>query len=129
MVRPASNRGGAMNKRPPAVTFIACLFIAAGIFGAAIHMRELLSQRLFRWEDLWAPLLGLVAAVSGIFLLLGHNWARWLAVAWMAFHVAISFFDSISKIVIHALLLALIAYALFRRDARTYFQQPNQAGP
>ena len=46
----------------------------------------------------------------------------------MAFHVAISFFDSISKIVVHVLLLALIAYALFRRDASAYFQQPNQLG-
>lgn len=117
-----------MNQRPLAVTFIAWLFLAAGIFGAAFHMRELVSQGLFRWEDLWAPLLGLVAAVAGIFLLLGHNWARWLAVAWMAFHVVISFFDSISKIAVHAVLLALIAYALFRRDSSAYFHQPDQAG-
>jgi hypothetical protein len=117
-----------MSKRPPAVTFIACVFIAAGVFGAVIHSRELVSERLFRWEDLWAPLLSLVAAVAGIFILLGHNWARWLAVAWMAFHVAISFFDSVSKIIVHAVLLALIAYALFRRDSSTYFQQPNQLG-
>ena len=117
-----------MHKRPLAVTFIACLLIAVGIFGAVIHLRELLPQRPFRWEDLWAPLLGLVAAVAGLFILLGRNWARWLAVAWMAFHVAISFFDSISKIAVHVLLLALIAYALFRRDASTYFQPPNQLG-
>lgn len=119
---------GDVNKRPPAVTFIACLFLAVGIFGGVIHLRELVSHRLFGWEDLWAPLLAFVAAVAGIFLLRGHNWARWLAVAWMAFHVAISFFDSISKIVVHVLLLALIAYALFRRDASAYFQQPNQLG-
>ena len=117
-----------MNKRPLAVTFIACLFLAVGIFGAVMHLRELVSQGLFHWEDLWAPLLGLVAVVAGVFLLLGHNWARWLAVAWMAFHVAISFFDSISKIAVHVLLLVLIAYALFRSDARAYFQQPNQLG-
>ena len=117
-----------MNKRPPAVTFIACLFIAAGVFGAGMHLRELVSHGLFGWEDLWAPLLSLVAAVAGVFILLGHNWARWLAVAWMAFHVAISFFDSISKIAVHAVLLALIAYALFRRDSSTYFQQSNQLG-
>jgi len=117
-----------MNRRPLAVTFIACLFIAVGIFGGVIHLRELVSQRLFRWEDLWAPLLGFVASVAGIFILLGHNWARWLAVAWMAFHVALSFFDSMSKIAVHVVLLALIAYALFRRDSSTYFQQPNQGG-
>ena len=117
-----------MNQRPLAVTFIAWLFIAAGIFGAALHLRELLSIGHFRWEDLWAPLLSLVATVAGVFLLVGHNWARWLAVAWMAFHAAISFFDSISKVAVHVVLLVLIAYALFRRDARIYFEQPNQAG-
>lgn len=117
-----------MNKRPAAVTFIAWLLIAAGIFGAAVHARELVSQPQFRWEDLWAPLLGFLAAVFGFFLLLGHNWARWLAVAWMAFHVAASFFDSLEKVAVHVVLLALIAYALFRRDSSTYFQQSDQAG-
>jgi len=117
-----------MNKRPLAVTGIACLLIAAGIFGGAIHLRELVSEKSFRWEDLWVPLLGFLPAVCGVFLLLGHNWARWLAVAWMAVHVAISFFDSVGKIAVHVVLLALIAYALFRRDAMTYFRQPNQEG-
>jgi len=117
-----------MNKRPLAVTGIACLLIAAGIFGAAIHVRELVSGKVFRWEDLWVPLLGLLPAVCGLFILLGHNWARWLAVAWMAVHVAISFFDSIEKVAVHIVLLALIAYALFRRDASTYFHQPHPRG-
>ena len=117
-----------MNKRPLAVTGIAWLLIAAGIFGAAIHVRELVSGKLFRWEDLWAPLLGFVPAICGVFILLGHNWARWLAVAWMAAHVAVSFFDSISKVAVHVVLLALIAYALFRRDASAYFRQSDQVG-
>jgi len=117
-----------MSKRPLAVTGIACLLIAAGIFGAGTHIRELLSASVFRWEDLWVPLLDFVPAVCGVFLLLGQNWARWLAVAWMAVHVAISFFDPVSKIAAHVLLLALIAYALFRRDSSTYFQHADQAG-
>src|SRR5215469_12684685 len=112
-----------MNKRPLAVTAIACLLIAAGIFGAAIHVRELVSGKVFGLEDLWVPLLGFLAAVCGLFLLLGHNWARWLALAWMAFHVVISFY-SIEKAAVHIVLLALIAYALFRRDASTYFRHP-----
>lgn len=117
-----------MNKRPLAVTGIACLLIAAGILGAATHVRELVSGNLFRWEDLWVPLLDFVPAICGIFILLGHNWARWVAVAWMAAHVAISFFDSLSKVAVHALLLALIAYALFRRDAGAYFRQSDPVG-
>lgn len=44
-----------MNKRPLAVTGIACLVIAAGIVGAAMHVCELVTGKLFRWEDLWGP--------------------------------------------------------------------------
>lgn len=111
-----------MNKRPVAVTVIACLLIAAGVFGLAVHIKELVSQKLFHFEDLWIPIVALLPAASGIFILLGHNWARWLALGWMAFHVAISFFDSLQKVAVHVLLLALIAYSLFRADARAHFQ-------
>ena len=117
-----------MNKRPVTVTVIACLLIAAGVLGFAVHIKELASQKLFHFEDLWIPIVAFLPAAFGVFILLGHNWARWLAVAWMAVHVAISFFDSIEKIAVHVLLLVLIAYALFRRDAAAYFEKPNRVG-
>ena len=117
-----------MNKRPVPVTIIAWLLIVAGVFGFAVHFRELVSERLFHFADLWIPIAGLLPAVIGIFILLGHNWARWLALVWMAFHVAISFFDSVEKVVVHALLLVLIAYPLLRRDAKTYFQNTDEVG-
>ena len=34
----------------------------------------------------------LLAMVSGAFMLRGHNWARWLALAWIIFHVILSIF-------------------------------------
>ena len=36
-----------------------------------------------------------LAIVCGVFLLRGHNWARWLALAWIAFHVVLSAFHAI----------------------------------
>jgi hypothetical protein len=54
----------------------------------------------------------------------GRNWARWLALVWMAFHVAISF-PVLRQVVIHSILLALIAWILFRPDARRYFTPPK----
>ena len=27
--------------------------------------------------------------VAGVFMLYGHNWARWLLVVWLAFHVIV----------------------------------------
>jgi Trk-type K+ transport system membrane component len=120
--------GGFVNRRPIAVTVIAWLLIAAGVLGFAVHLRELVAQKLFHFEDLWIPLVALLPAACGAFILLGHNWARWLALAWMASHVAISFFDSLGKVAVHALLLLLIAYSLFAGDAKAYFHHPDQVG-
>jgi len=46
----------------------------------------------------------------------GRNWARWLALVWMAFHVAISF-PVVRQVVTHSIIFALIAWVLFRPDA------------
>jgi hypothetical protein len=42
--------------------------------------------------------------------------------------VGISFFDSLQKVVVHGLLLLLIAYFLFRPEARTYFRDRETMG-
>ena len=112
-----------MNKRPIAVTFIAWLLIAAGLFAFAVHARELVVERPFHLGDLWIPVVELLLSVFGAFILLGHSWARWLAVAYLAVHVAISFFDSWQKVVGHVILLALVTFCLFRPDARVYFER------
>jgi hypothetical protein len=117
-----------MNKRPVPVVTIACLLIAAGVFGFTVHFREIVSQKVFHAENLWPLLVALPAVAAGIFVLLGKNWARWLASAWMAFHVAISFLDSWQKVAVHLLLFALIAYCLFRADARAYFRKSAEGG-
>ncbi len=122
------NSRGFVKKRPIAVTIIAWLLIVAGVFGFTVHIRELLSQKPFHFQDLWIPIVGFLPAAIGVFILLGRNWARWLALAWMAFHVAISFFDSLQKVAVHVLLFVLIAYSLFRRDAKAYFQHPEEIG-
>ena len=116
-----------MNQRPLPVTLIAWLLIVTGVFGGAMHIRDLVSQRSLHLADLGIPLASLLAAVCGVFLLRGHHWARWFAVAWMAFHVAISLFDSWQKVAVHVVLLALFAYFLFREDAKAYFRAPNLA--
>lgn len=104
-------------KRPIAVWIISCLFIAVGLAGLIHHFPR---DMVFHQDDIWIELTELLALVAGVFMLLGHNWARWLAVAWMAFHVAISW-PVLRMIVIHMLILAAIAWLLFRRDARAYF--------
>jgi hypothetical protein len=51
-----------------------------------------------------------------------QNWARWLALAWMAFHVVVGALNSLQGALIHAVLLALIAGCLFNPEANRYFR-------
>jgi len=54
-------------------------------------------------------------------MLRAQNWARWLAIVWIAVHVVISMFDSWQPAAMHAVLLAVIVYLLIRRPAKLYF--------
>lgn len=110
-------------KRPLTVTMVCWLFIGAGAIGLAYHFTEINPQQPFQAESVWILLLRLLAIVCGVFMLRAANWARWLALAWMAFHVLLSFFHSLQQVLAHGLLLGLIAYLLFRPEARAYFQR------
>jgi len=117
-----------MKKRPLPVTILACIYIGVGTVGFAYHLREILARHAFHYDDFLVELTEFVAIVCGAFLLRGHNWARWLALAWIAFHVGISFVDSLQRVVVHGLIFLLIAYFLFRLEARTYFRHRERMG-
>ncbi|MGA9062490.1 MAG: hypothetical protein WB341_12575 [Terracidiphilus sp.] len=112
-----------LNKRPIAITFLAWLYITIGVVGIAVH------AELFKVQPPELSELGLLAAavVAGIFMLRGKNWARWLALAWMAFHVGVSAFHPWRELIAHSVLLVMIAYLLLQRDARNYFAAPRTA--
>ena len=93
-----------------------------GVAGFAYHFTGLRAHHQFQSDIIWAELLFLIAIVSGVFILRGRNWARWLAIAWMAFHVVLSFFHAFSELAIHSLLCAVLAYFLFRAAASRYFR-------
>jgi len=111
-----------MMQRPRAVTVASYLFIATGIVGFAYHVTEFQMRAPFAGDALEVLLLRLLALVAGIFMLRGANWARWIAILWLAYHVVLSAFHSWSETVMHALLLAVIMYVLLRRDAAEYFR-------
>jgi hypothetical protein len=106
-----------MNKRPLSVSIIAILYLAVGIFGFVFHFRESLAAPR---EGVWIELTEILAILCGVYLLRGRNWARWLTVAWIAFHVALSVYH-LREFAIHALFCAVIIWLLFRRDAAKYF--------
>src|SRR5262249_785490 len=63
-----------------------------------------------------------LAIVCGVYMLRGSNWARWLALAWLAFHVIVSSFHAWHQLLVHGLLLAVVAYLLFRPQTTQYFR-------
>jgi hypothetical protein len=106
-------------RRPLSITILACVYLAVGAIGFAAHFRELLAGH----QDAVAmEITELLAILCGVFLLRGDNWARWLALAWIAFHVVLSAFHAIPELVIHAVLCAVIAWILFRPAAARYFR-------
>ena len=107
------------NKRPISVTILACVYLAVGVGGFAIHFHELLARHP---DAVGIEVTELTAIVCGVFLLRGQNWARWLALAWIAFHVILSAFHAIPELVIHAVFCAVFAWVLFRPEAVRYFR-------
>ena len=106
-------------KRPLIVTAIGILFIAAGAVGLVYHAQE---RPIDRWMVL-IELIRVLAVVGGVFLLLGRGWARWLVLAWMAFHVVVSAFHSLQEFAVHLVLLLVIGFVLLRPPGSEYFRR------
>jgi hypothetical protein len=105
-------------KRPLPVTILGYLFIATGLASLATHLSD-------RPLDHWIVLIAIVriaAVVGGVFLLMGRGWARWLLLAWLAFHVFVSAFHSVSQSLAHVVLLIAVGYFLLAPSASVYFQ-------
>jgi hypothetical protein len=105
-------------KRPWAVTILGWLFIVAGLVGLLYHA----AHERTSWALALISLIRIAAIVGGIFLLMGHSWARWVLVAWLAFHVVVSAFHSVGQVAAHVVLLAVVAYFLFMDRAANYFR-------
>jgi uncharacterized membrane protein HdeD (DUF308 family) len=105
-------------KRPFQVAMLAWLFIAVGILSTVYH---LLKGSLDRWI---VPILlvGAIAIAAGVFLLRGARWARWLVLAWLAFHLVVSAFNSLSDAMAHLVLLLVVGYVLLGPPTSNYFQ-------
>ena len=107
-------------KRPYELTVAGWLFIVIGILNTAWHLWK---GALDRW--MIAILFLTVSAIAaGVFLLRGARWARWLALAWVAFHLVVSALNSVSAALPHIVLLLVIGYVLLGPPTAEYFRQP-----
>jgi hypothetical protein len=101
---------------PITVIVIAALYMAVGIGGFIVHFKALHAP-----DGIGIEATEFLAIVCGVFLLRAQNWARWLALAWMAFHVLISAGD-LRQLAVHCVFLVFISWSLFRADANRFFQ-------
>jgi chromate transport protein ChrA len=111
-----------VKKRPPLVILVSLVLIATGIGGLIQHNAEI---RKAEFSGITIAVVEVVAITAGIFMLMRRNWARWLAMAWISFHVVMSFLHPWPKLVVHIVVFAVFALALFRRDARDHFEPPK----
>ena len=115
-----------MKVRPLSITIISWLFM---IFGSIALIGGLLplaganaAQLAAEFKTHWMVHLShLAAIVSGLFMLRGHNWARWLLVAWIVFHIVVGALHGWIPLLTHVVIFSVILFFLFRRNASEYF--------
>ena len=108
-------------KRPLSITIVGWLFVAVGVVGFVYHSSEFKTP--LELEFVGVLFVRLLAIVGGVYLLRGRNWARWLLVIWLGYHVVLSAFHTLGQMVTHFILLGVIGYFLFRRKATDYFRR------
>lgn len=106
--------GSDSRRRPWSIVVVGIVFIAAGVVGLVYHATELRAG-VAQYEVWWVLVLRALAVMSGVAILRGLAWGPWLAVAWLAYHVVLSAFHSLEETMVHAVLLAVIGWVLFRR--------------
>jgi hypothetical protein len=116
-----------VKRRPLSITIIGWLFVGAGTIGLVYHASEFLAHRRVEYDALWVCIVRLLAILSGVFVLRGSNWARWLLLVWLAYHVILSAFHSLFELAMHGFLLGVIAYFLFRPQTSAYFRAASTA--
>lgn len=115
-----------MKARPLSITIIGWLFVLGGcialISGLLPMFNATTAQRVADLKSHWMVHVSRTAEIiGGLFLLRGRNWARWLLVLWMAFHIVIAALHDALQLAIHVAIFSVILFFLFRRPAAEFF--------
>jgi uncharacterized membrane protein HdeD (DUF308 family) len=116
-----------VKQRPLSITIISWLFIVFGAIALVaglwpiVHMNG--AQMLADSEKHWMVHLSRSAQIiAGVGLLYAQNWARWLLVFWLAFHVIVGALHSSVQLITHLLFFLVGLFFLFRPAAAAYFR-------
>lgn len=123
-----------MSKRPRPITVISWIFIVFGsialLAGLLPNVNTTAAQRVAELKGHWyVHVVRVVMVLGGVFMLYGFNWARWLLVGWLAFHVIIGVLHSPFQLLVHSLLFVVVVYFLFRPPASAYFRGTRSEPP
>jgi hypothetical protein len=122
-----------MTKRPLSITVISWIFIAFGGIALLIALLPLAdsaaAQRITEnpFEFWLIQVTQILAVLCGVFMLYGFNWARWLLVVWVGYHLILSVMHSPLELLLHSLLFAVVLYFVFRPQASAYFRGTRAA--
>ena len=117
-----------MRSRPISILIVAWLFVMVGAGGLVGQTLKLLGGAAFDGDMAWASASEFAALLGGVFLRDARNWARWLLVAWMAFHIVLSAIHDLPKLLVHCAIFAPILFLLFRPPAAAFFRRGRAAG-
>ena len=112
-----------MKKAPIPVIIVSVLFIVAGSVGFVYHFKELFESNARLNEILWIQFVRVLAIVCGLLLLLSVNQARWLAIAWLLYHVVIGALHSTTQMISHIVLLLFVVVLLYLPKSSVFFQK------
>lgn len=116
-------------RRPPlSIVAVAVLFLAVGgldLYRGSAPLFRAVAPHL-AGDDALVLGIGVAALVGGVFLLYGHNWARWLLAGWMAFHVLLSIGHAPFQLVAHLVIFGLVTFFLFCNGTAEYFRRAQQ---
>lgn len=102
---------------------VSVLFILTGSIGVIYHILEIPEPDFSLADLMWVFAIRLLAIACGLLLWNGIRWARWLAVAWLAYHVALGAFHSISGVITHLGLLVLVCMLLYWPSSNVFFTE------
>ena len=107
-------------RRSTPIIILSSLFIVAGIVGIVYHADDLKFLGKSN-EAVWILVIRLLAIIGGVFALRRKNWARWLLLAWISYHVVLSFYHPLSELMMHVAFLAAVVYIYFLSKSSSYF--------
>jgi hypothetical protein len=111
-------------ERPRLATLLGWILIVLGAVECVYTLTKI--HRPVSVTDFGVPLFELIILVSGVFLLRGSDWARWLALAWVGFHVVIGSLHSLPKSIVHGLIFLAFAWMMFRPEMNAWFRPRRQ---